>query len=426
MSSVTLQVSLSSLASALEAQGFKSQFIDQWGWQAAPFSADDLALMARQIAADIGAIDWAKAPANAQSVFAELAAKVDKAKNVVVPSLSGGYMSLDSLMNTLVGVELLVRGFVTKDVVASTFKSTSTFGRRIELANSQLETAVNKIDGLEVRTEKINRAAEIADRLDVTMGELDEALKQVASAHQNALKFQLEAEAAVKAAVDSKNNASLAAKDAESVMTKVHAAYGAATTEGLAKSFDQKAKELNNSVKAWVGVLLVALIVGVIVGQDRFPKLMTALESKPEWGVVAMHMVMSALSLGPGVWLAWIATKQIGQRFRLAEDYAYKASLAKAYEGYRAQAANLDPMFSSQLFAIALGRLEELPLRTIDRDVAGSPLNDLMQSKEFRAQLERVPGLKDTVVSVLERSVPKPVIDFWTGKRDKEEKKPGE
>jgi len=382
--------------------------------------------MARQLAADIGAIDWTKAPVSTPSFFAELAAKVDKTKNVVVPSFSGGYMSLDSIMNTLVGIELLIRGFVTKDVVAATFKSASTIGRRIELANSQLETAVSKIDGLETRTEKINRAAEIAERLDVKMSELDEALKQVSSAHQNALKFQLEAEAAVKAAVKSQNTASRAAEEADSVMTKVNAAYGAATTEGLAKSFDLKAKELNDSVKAWVGVLIVALAVGVLVGHDRFPKLMAALESKPEWGVVAMHMVMSALSLGPGVWLAWIATKQIGQRFRLAEDYAYKASLAKAYEGYRAQAANLDPMFSSQLFAIALGRLEELPLRTIDRDVAGSPLNDLMQSKEFRAQLERVPGLKDTVVAILERSVPQPLIDFWTGKKEKEAKKPTE
>ncbi|MCU0926187.1 MAG: hypothetical protein MUF44_09135 [Hydrogenophaga sp.] len=422
MSLAMLTTSLEGLATALEGQTFKAQFIDQWGWQAAPFSVDDLAVMSRQIAADLNAIDWSKAPGDVQRYFADLAAKVDKAKTVVVPSITSGYMTLDAIMNTLVGLELLIRGYVTKDVVMATLKSTSTFGRRIDLASSQLDTAINKIDGLEVRTEKILKAASIAEKLDVTMHELDEALKQVSSAQQRALKLQIEAEGSVREATKSQELLAHIATEASAVMRKVDIAYGAATTEGLAKAFDEKAKRLNGSVIWWVFVLVAALAVGVFVGHERFPVLMKALESRPDWSVVTMHMVISALSLGPGIWLAWIATKQIGQRFRLAEDYAYKASLAKAYEGYRAQAANLDPMFTSQLFAIALGRLEELPLRTIDRDVAGSPLNDLMQSKEFRDQLEQLPNLKDTVVRILERSVPQPLVNFWTGKKNEDKK----
>ena len=143
-----------------------------------------------------------------------------------------------------------------------------------------------------------------------------------------------------------------------------------------------------------------------------------------------MHSVISALSLGPGVWLALIATKQIGQRFRLAEDYGYKASLAKAYEGYRTEAANLDPLFTAQLFAVALGRLEELPLRTIDKDVAGSPLNDLLQSPHFKEQIAKVPGLKGVMIGLLQRVLPASAVERWINAnqeaiRSKKDEAPG-
>jgi hypothetical protein len=53
-------------------------------------------------------------------------------------------------------------------------------------------------------------------------------------------------------------------------------------------------------------------------------------------------VVLSLLSIGAPIWLAWQATKQIGQRFRLSEDYAFKASISRAYEGFRREAARID------------------------------------------------------------------------------------
>lgn len=413
MSASKLTVSLESLAKSLEEHGFQAQFIDQWGWQGAPFTATDLAAMSRQIAQDIEVIDWTKAPVLASSRFADLATRVDKARTSILPSLNGGYMSLDAIMNTLVGVELLVRGFISDDVVQATLKPASALGRRVKLANEQLDSALAKIDGLEKTTERIIRAAEAAEKLDITTSELDQAIKFVSATKEAVLKSQLTAEAAVSEANTSSATLRMHEKSADSIMKKINLAYGAATTFGLAKSFDDKAKELNNSMGVWVVVLIGALFLGVLVGQDRFPQLMKALEGKPDWGTVVMYMTISTLSLGPGVWLAWIATKQIGQRFRLAEDYGYKASLAKAYEGYRNEAESLDPIFTAQLFAIALGRLEELPLRTIAKDVAGSPLNDLLQSREFKEQMEQLPGFKGVMIGLLQRVLPQSALDKW-------------
>lgn len=415
MSAETLVSSLERLASALSAQPFQQQFIDQWGWQGTPFGAADLALMSRQIAADIQRIEWTKPDNESTARFVELAAKVDKATNTIVPSLQGGYMSLDALMNTLVGIEILVRRLISKDVVLATLKTASTIGRRVQLANDQLDNALSRINGLDATTARILRAADAAEKLDLTTQELDEAIKHANYSKESVLKLQFTAEEAARAAGSASDVVKMLEGNAADIMKKIEAVYGASTTVALANSFDQKAKDLNKSVGLWVLVLLGGLLLGVLVGQERFPTLLNALENKPNWGVVAMYMLISALSLGPGVWLAWIATKQIGQRFRLAEDYGYKASLAKAYEGYRAEAANLDPIFKAQLFAVALGRLEELPLRTIDKDVSGSPLNDLLQSPQFKEHIEKLPGFKAVMIGLLERVLPIGVVEKWVG-----------
>jgi hypothetical protein len=413
MSADKLTNSLIALASALESHGFQTQFIDQWGWQGTPFNASDLAVMSRQIAHDIKIIDWTKASPEAAPRFSDLATRVDKTRNSILPSLNGGYMSLDAIMNTLMGVEWLVRGFISEDVVQATLKPASTLGRRIKVAHDQLDSAISKIEGIENTTERILRAADAAEKLDITVNDLDQALKFAGVTKEAVVRSQLAAEEAASKATASISALSAHELNADAILKKINSAYGAATTIGLAKSFDEKAKELNKSMGIWVIVLIGALLLGVFVGQDRFPQLMKALEGKPDWGVVLMYMTISALSLGPSVWLAWIATKQIGQRFRLAEDYGYKASLAKAYEGYRNEAESLDPLFSAQLFAIALGRLEELPLRTIAKDVAGSPLNDLLQSPQFKDQLDNLPGFKGVMIGLLERTMPESAIEKW-------------
>ena len=68
-----------------------------------------------------------------------------------------------------------------------------------------------------------------------------------------------------------------------------------------------------------------------------------------------------------------------GERFRLSEDYAFKASVSKAYEGYRREAANLDEAFAARLFSSALTRLDEAPLRLVETENHGSPWHELIK-----------------------------------------------
>ena len=105
------------------------------------------------------------------------------------------------------------------------------------------------------------------------------------------------------------------------------------------------------------------------------------------------------------MWFAWMATKQIGQRFRLAEDYAFKASVAKAYEGYRKEAARIDEAFEARLFSSALTRLEEAPLRLMEQTTHGSPWHELVTSDVFRKAMDQIPELKDQFIEITKAGV---------------------
>jgi hypothetical protein len=151
----------------------------------------------------------------------------------------------------------------------------------------------------------------------------------------------------------------------------------------------------------WVVGLLTALSIGSWLGVGRVELLSNAISTpEPHWGVILMHVVLSILSIGAPVWFAWMATKQIGQRFRLAEDYAFKASVAKAYEGYRKEAARIDPAFEARLFSSALTRLEEAPLRLVEETSHGSPWHELFASPQFQRALSTLPDLKDKFIEV--------------------------
>lgn len=120
-----------------------------------------------------------------------------------------------------------------------------------------------------------------------------------------------------------------------------------------------------------------------------------------------MQIALSLLSVGAPLWFAWLATKQIGQRFKLAEDYGFKASVAKAYEGYRKEAARIDEAFEARLFASALTRLEEAPLRLVGNTEHGSPWHELISSDAFQEALKFIPGFRDKFIEVAKAGLSK-------------------
>ena len=167
----------------------------------------------------------------------------------------------------------------------------------------------------------------------------------------------------------------------------------------MAAAFDERAGDLKKSMRLWVGGLLLALCVGAWIGHERIQILTTSLTAPNlNWGIIWIQIILSLTSVLAPLWFAWLATKQISQRFKLAEDYAFKASVAKAYEGYKKEAAKIDEEFEARLFNVALTRLEEAPLRLVDSVNHGSPTHEIVEKTGLNKVGEKIANKVENVI----------------------------
>jgi len=173
------------------------------------------------------------------------------------------------------------------------------------------------------------------------------------------------------------------------------------TGVGLAVSFENRKFGLSVVAGAWVVGLVGALVAAYFVGSERIRVLQTLITNESRPDVIWMNLALAVLGIGGPVWFAWISTKQIAITLKLAEDYAFKAAVSRAYEGYRSEAIQIDEGLKSRLFSSALDRLEEAPIRLMDKDNHGSPLQELINNPAIRNSLERVPGIVDKILGLI-------------------------
>ncbi|MBK4414555.1 hypothetical protein JJP74_16450 [Enterobacter hormaechei] len=278
---------------------------------------------------------------------------------------------------------------------------------RLELYNSGLATIEEKSGSIEGKIKTINEAYDAAENLPTTLKMLRDTNQEIALLKGTSSSDYSEIEKKLKFAQDGakeieelKDTAAKLSQDAiseakeylgklkdeaQTYIDKCEEAFRTTTSKGLAGAFQDKAEKLNLSIRYWVGGLIAALVAGAGVGYLRLNALETYLSNPGSSGVkLAIQLILSFLSVGAPLWFAWLSTKQIGQRFRLAEDYEFKASVSKAYEGYRREAVQLDSDFSQRLFGNALSRLEEPPLRFVEEKTHSSPIMEILSSDNFK------------------------------------------
>lgn len=394
--------SLSVLEARISEAPHTTKFSDSWGVQALCLDKHDLAYMVSELAERVKSIDWSNSE-NAEDVFNDLTTKVAWVTDNHVPNLWSNSPVSDTLLGFLYSVDFQISSLASVDLVKNALSIPVSLRRNINAVRLRLDEATNSIDGIQEKIRSINSAHDAAERLPVTMADLNSALSQVDRAAKDAERLNVKSGVTAEEVEALKINLQAAEAEAQTVLTKLRAAYRATTSQGLAQAFFDKSEALNQSMNIWIIGLISSLIVAGILAHQRFPAILNAVSGTPDWGVVLLHVVLGGLSVAPAIWVAWIATKQIGQRFRLAEDYAYKAALSTAYEGYRSEASKLDPLFEAQLFATALGRLDELPLRLVERDVHGSPWHELVQSSEFKEAVKKFPNLKERIAAIFYR-----------------------
>ncbi|EFU8381405.1 hypothetical protein HRZ63_000211 [Escherichia coli] len=279
--------------------------------------------------------------------------------------------------------------------------------RRLELYNSGISAIAAETGNIEEKIKTINEAYDAAENLPTTVKMLRETNDEVKNVYNSAVEHCRNINGMLKETEENskivdearqeilalKQNASKDAKDylqslreeAQGYINKCEEAFRTTTSKGLAGAFQDKAEKLNRSIRWWVCGLIGALVAGAAVGYTRLHALEAYLSNPDASGIkLAIQLLLSILSVGAPLWFAWLATKQIGQRFRLAEDYEFKASVSKAYEGYRREAVQLDSDFTQRLFGNALTRLEEPPLRFVEEATHSSPIMEMLSSEKFK------------------------------------------
>lgn len=286
---------------------------------------------------------------------------------------------------------------------AATLRKLTTQLRGMEARLTALDPRTTTLGGM---VERIEKAYNAADQLPADLESLSEARASVEELLRLATGDQGELVRIVGAAKDRDDDLKGIADQAAAVLEKCERAYSASTSVGLAAAFSERSKSLSWSMWVWVGGLVAALGLGSVFGTNQLRSLTDLLKTPgAELTVIVLNLLLAMLSVAAPVWFAWLATKQIGQRFRLAEDYAFKASISRAYEGYRQEAHRIDEDLEARLLESALTRLDEQPLRLVEGDSHGSPWHELASSDLVKEAMRAVPGFAGQIRELAAKAV---------------------
>jgi hypothetical protein len=388
---------------------------ENWGWNCAALTRHDLASMPQSIANKLREANPSEIDGELQKIIDSIPGKITIVENQNLPYFYNGHAVnaippfltfidwLNLTLQPLIGVQSIGWGTLD-DPKAMPLQLT----KRLRSISTQLDQLVPDKDEINKQIQLINEATAAAESLPTDLESLREARKKIDKHETDSATLLGKIETHLKNAESWSSFIEKKKEEADKLVAQCEEAYKITTSKGLAGAFDQRANRLNNSMWLWVVGLLAALGIGALIGSQRVDMLSAALKDKdPNMLIVWTNLVLSVFSIGAPIWFAWIATKQIAQRFKLAEDYAFKASVAKAYEGYRKEAARIDPLFESRLFNSALTRLEEPPLRVMEQHNYGSPWHELLNSSEFKKAIDTVPDLKDKLLELGRKKVTK-------------------
>ncbi|TGA68226.1 hypothetical protein VFES401_15175 [Aliivibrio fischeri] len=276
--------------------------------------------------------------------------------------------------------------------------------RRIRATESRISTLNTSSENLEEKIKLIQEAYDAAESLPTYLqeikdgkSELEAKLKQAESTLKKIENAQNTSSNTLDSSLKYLEKIKINTNETEILKTKCDENLQITTTQGLAAGFDQKAKSLANSIKYWVIGLIIALCTGGYFGGTQVQKLSILLDSNQQIsiGSAIIHAILAIFSIGGPLWFAWLATQQINQRFKLSEDYDYKATVAKSYTGFSKHATRFDEQTAERLFNSTLDRLDEMPLRLVESKDYNSPWHEFIDSEAFKKALSMVPDLAD-------------------------------
>lgn len=393
------------------------------GWHNPSITLFELSNISRYLAKEIRSTQIEKISEELRESLKDVPHKLLLTRQHTVPQILGGNanQAIPAYMTTIEWIAIQIRPLLLWQSMQDSKAMPPTLLHKLSSLKRQVdEVSINK-DELISQIKLIQDARETAELLPANLLSLKDAQKTVTERLLQSEIDNKKISELKQSSIDHEKTISDKLLQAEKLITQCEEAYRVTTTKGLAGAFEVRANRLSWSMWVWVIGLLGALTIGAYIGSMRLELLTKAMSAdNPNVGIIVMQSFLSVLSLGAPLWFAWLATKQIGQRFRLSEDYAFKASVAKAYEGYRKEASRIDTEFEKRLFSTALTRVEEPPLRLVEDHNHGSPWHELLSSSEIKKFVNDMPAefkdklfelLKDGMSSVKDIAISKKVKD---------------
>ena len=372
-------------------------------WTYPGLTRREIAAFVEAALADIKEFGNDPLPTNLSTLLSDYIRRFQYIRTNTIPNLSGGavhavpaiYLTIDSFRTTL--RQAIPRPEASASDALTKMRSIKGKVGALESRLQDLEPRSAKLDDMLARIETAYQAAE---QLPSDLLQLEEDRARIRSLSNEAKTAAEAARASADNASEAKEKLNSALAGAENVLLKCESAYTAATSQGLAAAFSERSRSLDRSMWTWVAGMIAALIIGAYFGSQRLGELHDLVKTPNlALGTAVLNLMLAVLSVGGPIWFSWIATKQISQRFRLAEDYAFKAAVSRAYEGYRKEAARVDKQLEARLLQSALSRFDEQPLRFVDPKDHGSPWHELLTSDAVQTAIKSVPGFAERVLA---------------------------
>lgn len=371
--------------------------VEVYGWHHPALNVEDLANIPIELADKIRKSDITEIPNELEEKLKTVPQKLSLLQQHTLNQFFGGnsHQAIPAYMTTIQWIESQINPLFNWQLMDDPKAAPSMLVKNLAILKKQInEISIDKEDLLSKIT-IINDAHEAAELLPANLISLKDSSNKITELSNQSIKDSGKIDELKKESIQNEKLIKSKIEEASKLINKCEEAYNVTTTKGLAGAFEERAQSLACSMWIWVGGLFIALGIGVYIGANRLEQLEKVITNDSNMGIVILQTFLSIISLGAPLWFAWISTKQISQRFKLSEDYAFKSSVAKAYEGYRKEASRIDPILEARLFSNALFRLEEPPLRLVDDENHGSPWHELFKSNEFQNALKNFPELKD-------------------------------
>lgn len=401
--------SLEKLQNVFESDEVEStDFLSQYGWEHSALDKHDIAAYIDNFTARLGSVEPSQLDEKILKRFETYIEQID----VLRQNCEEHFIDSESYIRVIVPNVVITLNvmfaYIEETVLGWEFINDKkmlpkSLTNRLKSASLRINNIESSSENIEAKIKVINDAHEAAESLPTDLKELRDTHQEIKSILEKAKK-ESEALSSIVASAQAKLDEitylEATSKDNKE-LTDVYVqqcdeALQITTTQGLAAGFDQKAKQLNKSIWTWIAGLLVALCAGAWLGYLRVEDLTSALANDLTTGQAVLHTVMSIFSIGGPLWLAWISTQQIMQRFKLAEDYAYKATVAKSYTGFSKHAGKFDDRTAERLFNSTLDRLDEMPLRLVEGKDYNSPWHEFIDSEAFKKAMTMVPELANS------------------------------